>query len=128
MENMTQENEKHMSHEMNHEAQSCCSSEGKMPNEHSEKRAYAEKLKAQIDEWDADIAKLEARASQVAADARAGYEQRIESLKKSRELLRERMEEISESSGESWEALKDGISGAWNSLKEGITNAKNAFH
>ena len=43
--------------------------------------AYVEKMKAKLDEWNADIAKLEAQAKQKEADARVSYQDQIETLK-----------------------------------------------
>ena len=43
--------------------------------------AYVQKLKAQLDEWNADINKLEAKADQAEVRARIEYHKRIADLR-----------------------------------------------
>ena len=47
----------------------------------SERDAYVEKMKAKLDEWNAEIDRLEAKARGAEADARLRYNKQIESLR-----------------------------------------------
>lgn len=46
----------------------------------SEKDAYVEKMKAKLDEWNAEIDKLQAKAKQAEADAEIQYNDEISAL------------------------------------------------
>ena len=60
----------------------------------NEKRdAYVQKLKAQLDEWNADINKLEAKSHQAEAGAKIEYHKRIADL-------RERLKEVGDKIGD----------------------------
>lgn len=94
----------------------------------SEKRdAYVKKLKAKMDEWNAEIDKLEAKASQASADSQIKYQQQIEQLKEQRAEAERRMDELSRASGGAWEDLKAGVDGAWQALGEAIQSASSRF-
>ena len=51
----------------------------------STRDAYVQKLKAQIDDWNSDITKLEAKVGQASADMRIKYEQSLDSLRAERD-------------------------------------------
>ena len=51
----------------------------------SDRTAYIKKMKAKLDEWNADIAKLEAKADGAEADMKIKYNEKIDALKEQRE-------------------------------------------
>jgi len=93
----------------------------------SERDAYVEKMKARLDEWNADIAKLEARAKAAKADARLEYEKQIEALKAQQKQAQSQFEKMCESSGSAWKDLRAGVDGAWNSLESAMKSAASRF-
>jgi len=64
----------------------------------SMKQAYVEKVQARLNEWDAEIEKLKARAEEAEADAKITYYQQIEALRaynnQMSELIASQHEEI----------------------------------
>ena len=52
-----------------------------------EKEAYQQKLNAKLDEWKAEIEKMQAKAKTAEADAQLQYQDYIEDLKKRRANL-----------------------------------------
>jgi peptidoglycan hydrolase CwlO-like protein len=51
----------------------------------ADKDAYVQKLHAKLDEWNAEIDKLKAKADKAEADSRVEYQKQIENLKQKRE-------------------------------------------
>ncbi len=91
------------------------------------KDAYVEKLKAQLDEWNADLDKLEAKARGAKADAQIKHEEQLASLRQHRDQAKQKLNEIQLSAGGAWEHLKQGAEDAWTRLKDAVTKAKSQF-
>lgn len=86
--------------------------------------AYVEKLKAQLDEWNARIDLLEATARRTKAEARLEYQKRVEPIRGKWTEIRERLAELQSAAGQSWEVVRDGIEAAWSELREGFEEAR----
>jgi len=94
----------------------------------SEKRdIFVEKMKAKLDEWNADIAKLEAQARQKEADVQEDYRQRIETLKSKHKSVEERLDKVGQTGGEAWKDLKTGLELAADSMGEALSSAQSRF-
>ena len=84
---------------------------------------YLEKFKAQLDQWNADLARLEAKAQEAQADARLRYEAEIEELRQRREDARERMKELERASEDARDDFRKRAEKAWTELDEGFRKA-----
>jgi hypothetical protein len=84
------------------------------------REAYQKKLEAQLNEWDAKLKQLGAKAQKATADARISYENDIESLKSKRAAARKALSELSERSDSAWEDMKDGMEKAWDEISKAI--------
>jgi hypothetical protein len=62
--------------------------EGKDMNK---KDDYVAKLKAQLDEWNAEVGKWEAKAKGAQADARVEYEKQLDAFRRQRDQAMEQM-------------------------------------
>lgn len=91
------------------------------------REAYVKKMKAKLDEWNAEIAKLEAKSRQVEADAKTAYEQQIESIKEKRQATRENLDTMRQAGENAWKDLKAGVENAAASLGEAIRSAQSRF-
>lgn len=89
--------------------------------------AYVQKLKAKLDEWNAEIDVLEARARQKNAEARQDLEKEIENLKEKRAEARQRMEEMQRAGEGAWQDLKEGAEKASQAFGEALSAAKSRF-
>ena len=89
--------------------------------------AYVEKMKAKLDEWNAEIDKLEAKARQAEADARIGYHKQIDTLKEKRTNLSKRFDDLRQSGESAWKDMKSGVELAANSLSEALRSAQSRF-
>jgi hypothetical protein len=85
--------------------------------------AYLQKLKGKMDEWNAEIDKLEAKGNQAAGDAKLAYLKRIEDLKAKRAKAEQKTAELRQAGGDAWEDLKNGVEDAWNALGEAVKSA-----
>lgn len=93
----------------------------------STKEAYMQKLRAQLDEWDAEMQKLKAKALKAKADLKIDYNEDIENMRAKREAARKKLDELGHSGDEAWEDLKEGIEKAWIDLGGAIKSAVSRF-
>jgi len=91
------------------------------------KDEYVEKLKAQLDEWSAEIDVLEARLRKANADLHVTYEAEVAALKAKRDEAKVRLALIQESAGEAWQELRKGSDEAWESIKKAVIEARKKF-
>jgi uncharacterized coiled-coil DUF342 family protein len=91
------------------------------------KEAYIQKLHAKIDEWNADIDRLKAKADQVEADSKIEYQKQLQALKSKRDEIEKKVSEISRSGENAWEDLKAGADLAWEAMSEAIKSATTRF-
>jgi len=94
----------------------------------SEKRdAFAQKLKAKIDEWNAEIDRLTAKAQQAEAEARMEYLEQVEEIRKHRDEARQRLKKLQEAGEGAWEDLKSGAEMAVDSMVQAVKSARERF-
>lgn len=91
------------------------------------KKAYQEKMEAQIREWSAKMELLRAKADKTKAEAKIKYYEQIEELKEKQELAHLKLNELRGSKDEAWEELKAGFDKAWEELSEGFSRALSKF-
>ncbi len=91
------------------------------------KDAYARKIQAQLDEWDAEIRKLKARAERGEADARLEIGKQIETLRRKRNRVGDRLAEFEAAGDDAWEDLKGGLEAATASLRSALESAGARF-
>ena len=89
--------------------------------------AYVNKLKAKLDEWNADIDRLEARARYRQADMEQACQRQIDDLKVRRRKARETLEALRNASGEAWDELRIGLDTAADALGRAIRSARAKF-
>ncbi len=87
------------------------------------KEAYAKKVQAQLDEWDADIKKLRAKAEQAEANAQIQYQKQIETLQSKRDSVKDKLSGLKRASGDAWEDLKEGLESAQDALGAALKSA-----
>lgn len=84
----------------------------------SKREAYVEKFKAQLDEWNADIEKLEDKARVATAETKTKIEEQVAALKGLRDDASAKLAALRMSTEDRWETLKDATEAAWAALKE----------
>ncbi len=87
------------------------------------KKQHEQKLQAQLDEWDAEIDKLKAKARGAQAEGKIAYEKEIEKLDAMKDTVSDKLTEFKNSSEEAWEDINIGLHDAINSLDDAFKSA-----
>lgn len=87
------------------------------------KSAYQQKLEAQLDEWKAEILKLEAKAEEAQADAKSKYLEQLEEVRGHQKEAEKKLEELGKASGKAWEDMKSGFEESWSTMSEAMKKA-----
>ncbi|UCD56671.1 MAG: hypothetical protein JSV16_12690 [Candidatus Hydrogenedentota bacterium] len=85
-----------------------------------QKQEYQNKIEAKLDEVDAQIDELKARAEQAKDETKAKLYKQIEELQKKQEAAREKLEELKTASEQAWEKLKSEMDAAVEDLENFI--------
>lgn len=88
---------------------------------------FVERLKAKLDEWDAELDKLEARGDAAKARASQRHAERVEALKQKRAAAAQKIAEIQGATGDAWENLKEGAESMWDEFTNTLKETKDAF-
>ncbi|MFP3868752.1 MAG: hypothetical protein ACLFUU_11430 [Desulfobacteraceae bacterium] len=91
------------------------------------KKAYLEKLRAKVDEWNAEINKLKAKAEQAKADTRIEIEKQVGDLEVQRREVEDKMQQLHQAGESAWENLKGGVQRAWENLDQAVKSASAKF-
>jgi len=89
---------------------------------------YVEKLKAQLDEWNAEFAKWEAKSRSAQAEMRIEYEKQLETFRRQRNQALEQMHKVQAATGDAWIDLVRGADEAWAKMREAFEKAHSHFH
>ena len=92
------------------------------------RKAYEEKLEAQFEEWNAQIALLKAKADKAKADAKIEYYKNIEALQHKQEAAGKKLRELKTAGDEAWEDPKTGAEKAWDEVKAAYHSAASKFN
>lgn len=91
------------------------------------KDEYVSQMQAKLDEWNAEIDELEARARKNQAQAAPGYNERLSELRAKKNEMSEQLKEIQSATGDAWQSLKLGTETMWKNLKTTLRESKDAF-
>ena len=91
------------------------------------KQAYQQKVKAQLDNLNAQIDQMKAKAAEANADAAIEYNKMIEDLSGKRNEAQAKLDEIGKASEDAWQDLKVGFESAWNDLNVAFKSAMDKF-
>jgi predicted nucleic acid-binding Zn-ribbon protein len=89
----------------------------------SERDAYIKKLEAQLEQWDADIDKLQAKAKKAGTDAQLGFKKQLSELRAKRKEAMEKMDEMRQASEGAWHDMKSGMEQAWSRFHDAFNKA-----
>ncbi len=91
------------------------------------KEAHLQKMQAKLDEWDANINTMKAKASGASADAQIELNKQVDDLKSERSEMKQKYEELKDASEDAWEDIRDGAEAAWDRVALSFKNAKDRF-
>jgi len=98
-----------------------------MAPEQSQKDQYIQKLHAKLDEWNAEIDKLKAKADQVETESRMEYQNQIKNLQEKRGKAEKKITELQNAGEGAWEDLKAGAQLAWDAMEDALKSARSRF-
>jgi len=93
----------------------------------SQRDQYIEKAKARLDQWNAEIDKLEAKADEAEADAKVRYQQQLQELRRYRDDAEKRIKDLQQAGDDAWRDLKTGFDQAWDSIGDAFERARARF-
>lgn len=93
----------------------------------SERDIYIEKAKARLDQWNADIAKMQAKVEEAQADAKIDYRKQLEDMRKQRDEAEVRLKELRAAGDDAWSDMKAGFDSAWKNLSDAFEQAAGRF-
>ena len=93
----------------------------------SRRDEYVEKLKLQLDEWNTELAKWEAKTRTAQADMRSEYEKRLDAFRLQRDRAIEQLRKVQSSTGDAWVELARGADEAWAKMREAFEKAHSHF-
>ena len=93
----------------------------------SDKQTYEKKLSAKLDEWQADIDKLKAKAEGTSAEAQAEYHRELRDLRDRRDAVHAKLQDVQSASVEAWSDVKKGADAAWDSMSDAMQSAWKRF-
>jgi len=89
--------------------------------------AYIQKLHARLNEWNAEIDKLKAKADKTAAESRIEFQTQLEKVQQKRTEAEKKLSEVREAGEGAWEDLKSGVQGAWDGMEQALKSARSRF-
>jgi len=91
------------------------------------KEAYLGKLKAKLDEWNAEIDRLKAKAAAANIDLKNEIETKVGDLESRRQKVEQKMQQLREFSDKSQEDIMDRLQRAWEDLSYAVKSVKERF-
>jgi chromosome segregation ATPase len=91
------------------------------------RKAYEKKLDAQLNELNAQIELLKAKADKAKVEAKIDYYKTLEALQHKQNDVREKLKELKTAGDEAWEDIKTGAEKAWAEVKTAYHDASSRF-
>ena len=88
---------------------------------------YLDEFKAKLDEWNAEIDKLESNAHQAQADAKVQYDKQLEALREMRDDAQTKFSEMQNTTAEAWDVMLQGTEKAWKAWTNAFAEAQSKF-
>ncbi len=88
---------------------------------------YLQKFKANLDEWNAEIDKLEGRAREAQADVQTQYDRQLMALREMRDDAQKKYSEMQSITAEAWDVMVQGTEKAWQSWANAFEDARSKF-
>jgi multidrug resistance efflux pump len=91
------------------------------------RKAYEEKFDAQLKEWSAEIALLNAKVDKAKAEVKIEYYKTIETLQGKQDAAKTKLQELRTAGDDAWEDLKTGAENIWAEVKTAFNSAASRF-
>jgi len=91
------------------------------------REAYVANLKKQLDAWNEDMARWEAKAKSAQAEMKERYKRELDVLNAQRELARYNLRLLEGASASAWAELRKGADDAWERMRGAAASAATYF-
>lgn len=98
-----------------------------MTSNMSKREIYEKKISAQLDGWNADLDKLEAKLKEADADTRLKVREQMDKLESKRDTVKQKFKDLKSASDDAWSDVKDGFEGAWQAMSDSLESARKQF-
>lgn len=88
---------------------------------------YVQKLKSQIDQWNAEAAKWEAKAKQAQAEMQSETARQLEQFHGKRDAALAELRRLQNASADAWKDMMQGADAALKSMQEAFDRARRQF-
>ena len=88
---------------------------------------YVQKLKQQLDDWNAEAKKWEAKAQGAQSTMKAEYEKQLSTLRSRREEAMVQLKLLQGASTDAWQEMMKGADQAWKSMQDAVNRARSHF-
>jgi lipid II:glycine glycyltransferase (peptidoglycan interpeptide bridge formation enzyme) len=88
---------------------------------------YVQKLKTQLDGWNAEAAKWEAKAKAAQDEVKTEYERQLALFHQRRDEGMHKMKEIQAASSDAWIEMRRGADDAWKRMQDAFNQARSKF-
>ena len=88
---------------------------------------YVQKLKSQLDQWNAEAAKWEAKAKGAQATMQQEYEKQLGTLNSRRDEALYQLRLLQGASNDAWQDMMRGADQAWKNMHEAFNRARSHF-
>jgi predicted nucleic acid-binding Zn-ribbon protein len=92
-----------------------------------EKKSYLQKMAEGLEQLDAKVSELKAKAAKAGEDAKVEIDKRVSELTAKQQEAREKLQELKEAGAEKWESLKGRAEKAKDNLEEAVTKILGKF-
>jgi len=93
----------------------------------TKREEYIAKLKTQLDQWNAEMAKWESQAAGAQASMRAEYEKQLAAIHRHQDQAREQLRKAQAGSGDAWMGRSRGAAEAWAAMRKAFEKASVQF-
>jgi DNA polymerase III delta prime subunit len=91
------------------------------------RKVYEEKFDAQLKEWSAEIALLNAKADKAKAEAKNEYYKMIEALQGKQDKARIKLQELRTAGDDAWEDIRTGAENVWSEVNTAFQSVAERF-
>ena len=93
----------------------------------SDRDEYLQKFKTKLDEWNADIELLEAKAREAQADVEGQYREQLARLREMRDEALDRYTQMQGAAVDAWDEMVQGTDKAWQTWRDAFQAARSKF-
>ncbi|MGA8049552.1 MAG: hypothetical protein WCA09_05185 [Burkholderiales bacterium] len=88
---------------------------------------YVRKLKDQLDQWNAEVAKWEDKTKSAQASMRGEYEKQLSTFRSRRDEAMYQLHQVQVASSSAWMDMMQGADAAWKAMGEAFVRARSHF-